>query len=140
MTTNQSSNLRPCPFCGAMPIGHDDRYMCSTPGCVMQEDTISAENWNTRPIEDELQKRIAELEAAQRWIPVEERLPEIINGMEYYDAVVEGEEFVEIALWDGWHKTWNLYDGGDSYSCTTFVTHWRERPTLPEVYGKEREE
>ena len=84
--------------------------------------------------------RIAELEEKQRWIPVSERLPEIINGMEYYDAVVEGEEFVEIALWDGWHKTWNLYDGGDSYSCTTFVTHWRERPTLPEVYGKEREE
>ena len=62
MTTNQSSNLLPCPFCGAMPIGHDDRYMCSTPGCVMQEDTISAENWNTRPIEDDLRKRIAELE------------------------------------------------------------------------------
>ena len=87
-----------------------------------------------------LDNRIAELEEKQRWIPVSERLPEIINGMEYYDAVVEGEEFVEIALWDGWHKTWNLYDGGDSYSCTTFVTHWRERPTLPEVYGKESEE
>ena len=82
---------------------------------------------------DMLRNRIAELEEKQRWIPVSERLPEIINGMEYYDAVVEGEEFVEIALWDGWHKTWNLYDGGDSYSCTTFVTHWRERPTLPEV-------
>ena len=86
------------------------------------------------------QERIAELEEKQRWIPASERLPEIINGMEYYDAVVEGEEFVEIALWDGWHKTWNLYDGGDSYSCTTFVTHWRERPRLPEVYGKESEE
>jgi hypothetical protein len=29
----------------------------------MQEDTISAEYWNTRPIEDTLNKRIAELEA-----------------------------------------------------------------------------
>ena len=58
-----SEILKPCPFCGAMPIGHDDRYMCSTPGCVMQEDTISAEYWNTRPIEDELRARIAELEA-----------------------------------------------------------------------------
>ena len=29
----------------------------------MQEDTISAENWNTRPLEDALNKRIAELEA-----------------------------------------------------------------------------
>jgi hypothetical protein len=58
-----SEELRPCPFCGAMPMGQDDRYMCSTLGCVMQEDTISAENWNTRPIEDALNKRIAELEA-----------------------------------------------------------------------------
>ena len=56
------SELKPCPFCGAMPMGEDDRYMCSTLGCVMQEDTISAKEWNTRPIEDALNKRIAELE------------------------------------------------------------------------------
>ena len=54
-------NLKPCPFCGEMPIGQDDRYMCSTLGCVMQEDTISAKEWNTRPIEDALTARIAEL-------------------------------------------------------------------------------
>ena len=58
-----SEGLRPCPFCGAMPMGEDDRYMCSTLGCVMQEDTISAKDWNTRPIEDALRARIAELEA-----------------------------------------------------------------------------
>ena len=57
------SELKPCPFCGVMPMGQDDRYMCSTLGCVMQEDTISAKAWNTRPIEDDLRKRIAELEA-----------------------------------------------------------------------------
>lgn len=59
-----SEELRPCPFCGAMPMGQDDRYMCSTLGCVMQEDTISAENWNTRPIEDALNARTAELSQA----------------------------------------------------------------------------
>ena len=58
-----SEELRPCPFCGAMPMGEDDRYMCSTLGCVMQEDTISAKDWNTRPIEDNLIARIVELEA-----------------------------------------------------------------------------
>ena len=56
------SELKPCPFCGEMPIGQDDRYMCSTLGCVMQENTISAKDWNTRPIEDALTARIAELE------------------------------------------------------------------------------
>ena len=80
------SELKPCPFCGAMPMGEDDRYMCSTLGCVMQEDTISAKEWNTRPIEDALQARIAELEAAQRWIPVSERLPEPATCVLVYDA------------------------------------------------------
>ena len=56
-----NEELRPCPFSGEMPIGQDDRYMCSTLGCVMQEDTISAKEWNTRPIEDALTARIAEL-------------------------------------------------------------------------------
>ena len=56
-----NEELRPCPFCGEMPMGEDDRYMCSTLGCVMQEDTISAKEWNTRPIEDALNARIAEL-------------------------------------------------------------------------------
>jgi hypothetical protein len=29
--------------------------------------------WNTRPIEDDLRKRIAELEEKRRWIPVGEK-------------------------------------------------------------------
>ena len=36
--------------------------MCSTLGCLLQENTVSVERWNTRPIEDELRARIAELE------------------------------------------------------------------------------
>jgi chromosome segregation ATPase len=32
----------------------------------MQEDTISAKDWNTRPIEDELRARIAELEESDK--------------------------------------------------------------------------
>ena len=69
-----SEELRLCPFCGEMPIGQDDRYMCSTLGCVMQENTISAKDWNTRPIEDALTARIAELEA------------EVTKGHELQDA------------------------------------------------------
>ena len=55
--------LKPCPF-----------HNCLTCGCY---DTLYMrdKDWNTRPIEDELRKRIAELESAQRWIPVSERLP-----------------------------------------------------------------
>ena len=57
-----SEELRPCPFCGAMPEKLRTGYMCSTLGCALQENTVSEKEWNTRPIEDELQSRIAELE------------------------------------------------------------------------------
>ena len=61
MTTNQSNNLRPCPFCGGTKI-------CTEKGINLNYcDNCSAESniehWNTRPIEDDLRKRIAELEA-----------------------------------------------------------------------------
>ena len=61
MTTNQSNNLRPCPFCGGTKI-------CTEKGINLNYcDNCSAESniehWNTRPIEDALNARIAELEA-----------------------------------------------------------------------------
>ena len=53
------SELKPCPFCGSMnirkPIG-EDGWMCKTCGSKGFVD------WNTRPIEDALLARIAELE------------------------------------------------------------------------------
>ena len=57
-----SEELRPCPFCGAMPDKLRTGYMCSTLGCALQENTVSEKEWNTRPIEDALNARIAELE------------------------------------------------------------------------------
>ena len=63
-----SEELRPCPFCGEPA---DDRYnrlaKCSNKSCLMNhwvddEDFFIDDDWNTRPIEDALQSRIAELE------------------------------------------------------------------------------
>jgi len=56
-----SEELRPCPFCGGTKI-------CTEKGINLNYcDNCSAESnvehWNTRPIEDELRARIAELEA-----------------------------------------------------------------------------
>jgi len=55
-----SEELRPCPFCGGTKI-------CTEKGINLNYcDNCSAESniehWNTRPIEDALQARIAELE------------------------------------------------------------------------------
>jgi hypothetical protein len=57
--------LKPCPFCGGEVnevIKPEDRgYL--TICCGLVGSMISVAEWNTRPIEDALQKRIAELEA-----------------------------------------------------------------------------
>ena len=70
-----------------------------------------------------LETYIAELEAAQRWIPVSERLP------------VGGKVLV---LWKDRtiHLDWTFLDGGGYYwwnSGQSNVTHWMPIPKLPEV-------
>ena len=55
------SEMKPCPFCGGTKI-------CTEKGINLNYcDNCSAESnvehWNTRPIEDALKQRIAELEA-----------------------------------------------------------------------------
>ena len=74
-----SEILQPCPFCGGAKI-------CTEKGINLNYcDNCSAESnverWNTRPIEDELRKRIAELEAEEihvEWMN-EDKLPEGIS-------------------------------------------------------------
>ena len=71
---------------------------------------------------DRLNARIAELEAAQRWIPVSERLP------------VGGKVLV---LWKDRtiHLDWTFIDGGRYYwwNSGDNVTHWMPLPQPPEV-------
>ena len=78
----------------------------------------------------EIQKltaRIAELEAAQRWIPVEERLPEkgnLVIGITDYCGYV----FFEIVDDDGQGIVLHPYR-----RCQGKVTHWMPLPNPPEV-------
>ena len=58
---------KPCPFCGGEvnEIKPEDRgYL--TICCGLVGSMISVSEWNTRPIEDTLQKRIAELKSNNR--------------------------------------------------------------------------
>ena len=61
--------LKPCPFCNSPAILKEDFgggaqfYNCSAPGCTLNTKYgVHINVWNARPIEDELRKRIEELE------------------------------------------------------------------------------
>jgi len=101
-----------CDNCGK--IVHD--ILCPT--CADQlksshdEDTIAA-----------LRARIAELEAALRWIPVTERLPEKIKVVNVSDGICVGAGYV--CNFGDW-----ILDGKVDMQS---VTHWMPLPQPPEV-------
>ena len=148
------SEIKPCPFCGGTKI-------CTEKGINLNYcDNCSAESnvehWNTRPIEDalkqriaeleekltiktlenlkgasvltDLKARIAELEARQRWIPVSERLPEKSGTyLVYYKT------YLEMANFDLISTKWQICFAG----MITEISYWMPLPESPIVYGKE---
>ena len=149
-----SEKLKPCPFCGE-PVEFNkfaEKVVCEDCGA-----TIYSDYWNTRPIEDALNARIAELEgkidqltahdATERqddkspndtqtqtivygkWIPVSERLPEV-----YRDGDGEFIPFL-VCENDKDYPYRAIYDGlnwGDGMFVAD-VTHWMPLPKPPEV-------
>jgi len=162
--------LKPCPFCNIPPasitskIDGKEYYSCLNVDCP-NGSWLTAAEWNTRPIEDALNARIAELsqavglittmkptmvmdanhpldmvrevgehvtariaelEAAQRWIPVSERLPEpytrvlacIKSGYMEVDYMYS-EPIVDV--------------GSADFNSLDNVTHWMPLPQPPEV-------
>ena len=51
-----TQKLKPCPFCGGIPDELQSGFViCSNLGCLMQENTCTKEQWNTRqPSPDKL--------------------------------------------------------------------------------------
>jgi hypothetical protein len=83
----------------------------------------------------QMHARIAELEAAQRWIPVSERLPECEKDvLVFWGKALDGSKI-------DWFGTAWRNDSDDGKWCTDPIvpTHWMPLPELPIVYGKERE-
>lgn len=89
----------------------------------------------------DLEARVAELEATQRWIPVSERLPDTKIVYDKFDVIVElvdivnGEmiRHVDLLSYDYRNKSWNDDCKEFGFYPVTGVTHWRERPKPPEV-------
>jgi hypothetical protein len=82
---------------------------------------------------DAAESRITQLE--QKWIPVEEKLPEIVREFGGRDNKMYGES-VQLLIWDGrdmhvgyFYKsgTWDSIDG----NVIKKPTHWMPRPEPP---------
>ena len=88
-----------------------------------------------------LEEYIAKLEEERRWIPVSERLPDTKIVYDKFDVIVElvdivnGEmiRHVDLLSYDYRNKSWNDDCGEFGFYPVAGVTHWRERPTPPEV-------
>ena len=121
------SELKPCPFCGSedvVRLSHNDRAdiercrNCNLSIIVPLGITM----WNTRPIEDALNNRIAELEAERRWIPVREQMP--TSGTQWV-LLKNGKMDFDFTYIDGGRHYW--WRNGSN------VTHWMPLPELPEA-------
>ncbi len=93
------NTLKPCPFCGGKNVLstelQDGLPFIAYCQCGAENE---AENWNTRPIEDELQKRIAELESDNDALKTENaELKERIGFLELNAIVYSSGQMANIA-------------------------------------------
>jgi hypothetical protein len=136
--------LLPCPFCGGAVSECDESPLYG--GSIMHDETEClfknnllfhgniAERWNSRPLEDALRSRIAELEkSAIVWHKFDinniNTYPETAN-MYLTISIPERAEYMEIddesvynVLW------WELYS--EEYWNKHNVTHWAYLPEPP---------
>lgn len=100
------SELKPCPFCGNEPVVEGNLVACNNLNCPTHDNywtdpmIFTCDQWNTRPIEDALNKRIAELEAfiGKQIEAGEKMFTFVIDATDAYD---EG-----MRIWDALVNDW----------------------------------
>jgi len=96
---------------------------------------------SSRKENEHLRQTLSVYAAKQRWIPVSERLPDTKIVYDKFDVIVEFEDIengvmtrcVELMSYDYRNKSWNDDCWEFGFYPVAGVTHWRERPTPPEV-------
>jgi hypothetical protein len=94
------------------------------------EEIVKGCNDVATPIDVALRKRIAELEAERRWIPVSERMPEDLQSV----VIITNDSMTGIV------RYLELYGREGFGAWSEDVTHWMPLPEPPIVYGKVCEE
>ena len=126
-----------CPKCGSMNI--TTAGVCSYCGwSQFNKSMVSTDVLLdvATPIDVALRKRIAELEAERRWIPVSERLPELGSPILFYDSILEriNKGTCTAKNSDNTNLHWftddDLFYFGDR---SEYITHWMPLPNPPEV-------
>ena len=132
-----SEELRPCPFCGVNEWQYHAHFsgasvfQCEKCGAIVDECVL-----NTRPIEDALTARIAELEAERRWTPVGERLPElgqVVSVIDMNDKDSHLDNLHQVAVWVELKGVKMFGFVTNTSWVSSDVTHWMPLPKLPEV-------
>ena len=103
---------------------------------LMASSSLNAILQTIQQLQDEIQRlkdELAELKAGQRWIPVDERLPEAIDIKENCFAMsspvmVTNGGIIDIMVYDHFSATW-YRPFGQTY--TLFPTHWQPLPEPP---------
>ena len=126
MKNSDKPELKPCPFCGRPgeywmdSITNSEVHGCKHWDCG-DAWYGNVSEWNNRPIEDELRKRIVQ------WIKTSERVPDtrrLVIGWRKDKGVYPTYYEKEYATW---YREWYVTD--------EFMrpTHWCELPEPPEV-------
>jgi len=108
----ERGELKPCPFCGTLPQANawifrgisETRYFCPNQECPLSVRTVTLEEWNTRPIEDALNARIAELE--RRAARAKELLQDEMGDWLTVEAIYMPDHYLQLK------QTIDVLDGG----------------------------
>ena len=118
------NELKPCPFCGSEARVElrdiQTGVECTNKRCITNTFVQPTyDQWNSRPIEDALQKRIAYLEEQLRWRPVWEQ-PEKSG---YYEVEFDNGNFHDMIFYNE-HSSWRCSQEHVN------ITGWRPIPEL----------
>ena len=144
-----NEQLKRCSICGSsaekMWDLQEKLVRCTNRTCHNSLYSVYLNEWQERPIEDELQARITELEAElaklkapRKWIDVRDRLPigKSCGKFVYVRLSHMGEEWVSVdrirQIGDSDRYEWEGHPLNGSWKCPTIVA-WSPLPLPPEI-------